>query len=484
MRRPKTVCSVSCQHLYQRTDIVKQKSREKSKKTLLLRYGVDHNSKLGGFLDKRKNSNLQKYGVEHYTNRDKAKQTKLDRHGDENYNNKSKIKETMLSKYGVSAFSQSPLFKTKLIEKYGVEHPLHTPKNKQRMYSKVISRLTNIIPLFNENDYDGVHAKMYPFKCNTCKTQFEAALDDGKIPICRSCNPLTKTKSKCEYEIIDWLNSIYNGTIIHGDKTVLLGKELDIYLPDKKLAIEINGLYYHSEISGKKNKHYHLNKTKHCNRLGITLIHVLDIEWSNKQDIVKSIIYNKVTGGGVRHIHGRICTIQELTPAVCNEFLNRNHIQREDTSSVRIGLFYGEELVSVLTFGKNRFNKETDWEMYRYCIVLGANVRGGLEKMFKYFVKKYEPNGILSFADRRYFTGESYGRVGFKLVSITPPNYHYFKVNNHTTIFSSRNRFQKHKLSKLLENVDPNLTEWQNMQLNGYDRIWDCGNTKWVWYKQ
>jgi len=481
-RKPRVVCGRTCQHKYQTTEAVIQSSRSKIRQTLLAKYGVDHNSKVDGFLEKRKLTNLKKYGVEHFTNRDKAKRTLLERYGSTNFNNTKQAQETMRKRYGVTTFSQSPLFKEKLLKRYGVNHPLQTPKNRRRMYQKVIAKLKDVTPKFDFNDYTGVYTKVYDFECNHCHSTFQSSLDDGRIPICRTCHPITRTKSKCEYEIIEWIKTFYDGEIIHGDKSVLMGKELDIYLPSKQLAIEVNGLYYHGEISGNKNKQYHLTKTKQCSRNGISLVHVLDIEWIHKQEIVKSILSNKILPEDTRHLHGRKCTVKDISAEVSNNFLYNNHIQGEDNSSVRIGLFYKDELVSVLTFGKNRFNKETEWEMYRFCNKVNTNVRGGLEKMFSYFVKMYQPSGILSFSDRRYFTGQTYSKIGFTLVHITPPNYHYFKANDHTTIFASRNRFQKHKLKKILEVYDDKLTEWQNMQLNGYDRIWDCGSTKWIWY--
>lgn len=481
-RKNRVVCSRECANKFQVTDEVLAAKKQKMQESLMQKYGVTHNSQIDGFSDKRRLTISERYGDPNYTNKEKAKQTLLEKYGDVRYNNKEKTKETMQKKYGVSAFSQSPLFKQRLKEKYGVDHPLHTPKNKESLYKKVISKLKEITPLFSFDDYTGVKLDTkYPFQCNHCKSEFESGLDDGRIPICRVCNPVAKSKSKCEFEIIEWLSTVYSGEILHGDREVLHGKEIDILLPDVKLGIELNGLYFHGEISGGKTRKYHLNKTKKCAQKGITLVHILDIEWINKKEIVKSILLNKLDSQKLRTIHGRKCTIKEIPAGFSNEFLNENHIQGEDKSSVRIGLFFEDELVSLITFGKNRFNSETEWEMYRFCIKRETNVRGALEKMFSYFVKSYSPKGILTFSDRRFFDGSSYSRLGFKLASITPPNYHYFKVNNHKTVFSSRNKFQKHKLKKLLETYDPQLTEWQNMQLNGYDRIWDCGNTKWIW---
>lgn len=481
-RKNRIVCSRECANKFQVTPEVLEIKKQKTQESLMQKYGVSHNSQIDGFRDKVKETKMERYGDPNYTNKQKAMETLIHRYGDPTYNNKQKTKETMQQKYGVDAFSQSSLFKQKLEEKYGVSHPMLIPKNKENSFRKVISRLTEVTPLFNFDEYTGVKmGAKYIFQCNHCKTEFESGLDDGRIPICRVCNPVDTSKSKCEFEIIEWLSTVYSEEIIHGDKTILHGKEIDILLPDAKLGIELNGLYYHGEITGGKTRKYHLNKTKKCAEQGITLVHILDIEWINKKEIVKSILLNKLQSQKLRTIHGRKCTLKEIPASISNEFLNQNHIQGEDKSSVRIGLFLEDELVSLITFGKNRFNSETEWEMYRFCIKRGTNVRGALEKMFTYFVKTHTPKGVLTFSDRRFFDGNSYNRLGFKLVAITPPNYHYFKINNHKTIFASRNKFQKHKLKKLLETYDPQLSEWQNMQLNGYDRIWDCGNTKWIW---
>ena len=70
--------------------------------------------------------------------------------------------------------------------------------------------------------------------------------------------------------------------------------------------------------------------------------------------------------------------------------------------------------------------------------------------------------------------------LGFIFKGVTSSNYHYFN-NNDTMSLYSRMKFQKHKLSNLLESFDVKLTEWENMTNNGYNRIWDCGQTRWEW---
>jgi hypothetical protein len=94
----------------------------------------------------------------------------------------------------------------------------------------------------------------------------------------------------------------------------------------------------------------------------------------------------------------------------------------------------------------------------------------------------YDVKSIVTYSDKRLFTGKLYENLGMTFVNNTPPGYHYFHKNDGTPI--ERTHFQKHKLKEKLEKFDSQLTEWENMQLNGYDRIWDCGHLKYMWIKQ
>ena len=146
-----------------------------------------------------------------------------------------------------------------------------------------------------------------------------------------------------------------------------------------------------------------------------------------------------------------------------------------------MGLYYNNELVSVMTFVKSRFDKKYQYELSRYCNRLYTTVIGGASKLFKHFINNYEVYSIVTYSDKRFFDGKLYENIGMTFVNDTPPNFYYFNKNK---IPMSRMKFQKHKLPKLLENFDPSLSEWKNMQMNGFDRIWDCGNLKYEWIKK
>ena len=256
------------------------------------------------------------------------------------------------------------------------------------------------------------------------------------------------------------------------DRTFIKPLELDILIKSKKLAIEYNGLYHHSSNgSSPKDKKYHLTKTELVEQKGYQLLQIFS---SDNIDIWKSLINNKL--GLNKRIFARKCIIKEVKPEETRKFLEENHLQGDCNSKIRLGLYYEENLVSLMTFGKSRYNKNIDYELIRFCSLKGYNVVGGASKLLSHFRKQYS-GSIISYANRRWSNGDLYRKLGFKEIGQTPPNYFYF--NNDFEIHS-RIAFQKHKLKDKLMNFDPDLTEEQNMFNNGYNKIYDCGNKVFV----
>jgi hypothetical protein len=167
------------------------------------------------------------------------------------------------------------------------------------------------------------------------------------------------------------------------------GKELDFYFPDHNLAIEINGLYWHSEISGGKDRKYHYNKWKECDDLGITLLSIQEDEFNeNKQFWFNKILY--MTGNmKPTKIHARKCEIRELDNVT--KFLNEHHLQGSCASSYKFGLFYDDNLVSVMTFSNTRNNDIGIIELSRFCNHSGYLVSGGASKLLITFCKEIWP---------------------------------------------------------------------------------------------
>ncbi len=477
-RKKQKYCSKKCSNA---DPSVKLKIKKSQKKTYNEKYGCDHPMKTDGVKSKFKKSILEKYGVDHYAKTDEYKE---------------KVKTTCIKRYGVDSYSKTESCKEKTkitnIEKYGVTNPMLNEdisnKVKKSLKGKYFENFLKkccskqITFLGDISDYTNNHWKnKYKFKCDKCNIIFHSDVFNFDHLYCEKCDPILK--NKYESEIYDFLIKETNNKfdIKRRDRTVLFGKELDFYIPELKIAFEFNGLYWHSENSKKINKKYHLNKTNICSIHGIRLIHIFENEWNYKKDIVKSIIRNILNNHDER-IYARKCIVEKISISQKNEFLNENHIQGEDRSSIKLGLFYNKNLVSVMTFRKtSRFDKNVEWELMRFVNKMNTIVVGGASKIFKHFIKNYNPNDIVSYSDKRYFTGCIYNTLNFNFVKNTSPNYYY--VSKNYKDLKNRMSFQKHKLKNILETFDPSMTEWQNMQLNGYDRIWDCGNSKWIWIK-
>lgn len=322
--------------------------------------------------------------------------------------------------------------------------------------------------------YNG-HDDIVKIQCAKCGTTFNKLFHSGSLfgdKICPKCYNVSG-KSRFEYEIKEFLEK--NGfKVIHGHRIYLDKlhyKELDIYVPDKNLAIEFNGLYYHQDNG--TNKNYHLNKTKLCESKNIQLIHVFENEWLYKKEMVKSIILAKL-GKFDDRIYARKCEIGEIDAKTKTKFLNDNHIQGNDVSKIRLGLFHNSELISIMTFGRRKIGGKSHFELIRFCNKLNTQVIGGASKLFKHFMSNYEFENIVSFADRRFSNGNLYKTLKFDFKHYSTLNYWYFKDEN--KILFHRVNFQKHKLKDKLKTFDENLSEWENMKNNGWSRIWDCGN--------
>lgn len=292
----------------------------------------------------------------------------------------------------------------------------------------------------------------------------------------RGCPKCAFINSKFEKNIqkfLDFYNIKYDNNVRN-----LITKEIDIFIKDKNIGIECNGIYWHSENQG-KDKNYHLNKLIECQNLNIRLIQILENEIINKPKIVFNRLKN-ILGLIKYKIYARKCEIKEIDNKLKNKFLEKYHIQGKDNSSIKLGLFYKNRLISIMTFCKLRKclgqkNKENHYELSRFCCINNFSIVGGASKLLSYFEKQYKPKYIISYADRRWSIGNLYYKLGFKFSHNSCPNYWYFKTSNIKKI-KHRFNFRKNILSKKLEKFDKNLTEWENMKNNGWNRIWDCGN--------
>lgn len=485
-------CSIACQS---KSEEVKNKRRDtllknynvefplqsieiqkKYKKTCLKKYGYDNVSKIESIKKKKEETCLKNYGF-----RFPLKSPLI----------REKIKKTVLDKYNVTNINKLDCIKEKkkktYLKKFGVDNPLKldlicskvSNQNRLNCFQSLLegSRLeNNYDPLFDETKYIGVKKTKYSWVCRKCGNVFVDHIDNGHIPKCPTCYPKEYGTSKFEKEVSQFCKQYYPN-LIENTTNVLDGKELDIYIPEINLAIECNGIWWHSELKG-IGSFYHLDKTLKCKEKGIQLIHIFENEWVNKKDIVKSMLLSKM-GKITNKVYARKCDLQDISSQhqFVRDFLDENHLQGGYVRfSKAVGLFYNNELIFVIAYGKSRFNKNYRIELLRVCSKKNMLVVGGLSKLLKFISKSGD--SIISYCDRRFSNGEGYINAGFKFLRETSPNYFYFKGGefDHFDILYSRIHFQKHKLKEQLEIFDPKLTEWQNMQKNGWNRIWDCGN--------
>lgn len=318
------------------------------------------------------------------------------------------------------------------------------------------------------------------FECVACGHVQSRWLKNGRLANlasmrCEKCEP--SSLSSYEFELVDLIEKLgfepvqtfplENTRTKHGVKTI------DVYIPEKQLGIEINGVYWHSDLY--KGPNDHLIKTREAKEAGINLLQITDIDWLRSREICESMIKAKL-GCLDRRVYARKCILSELSARDYRAFCEANHIQGYAPASVRYGLHDETgSLVAAIGFSKSRYFKDDEtFELVRYCTSLDTSVVGGFSRLLKQF-----DHNVISYCNLSYSDGNVYEKTGFEFVRTTKPNYWYF--NRNKMCLYSRQKFQKHMLPKrkeegLLSNLDMNLTEGENMSNNGYLKYYDCGN--------
>lgn len=295
-------------------------------------------------------------------------------------------------------------------------------------------------------------------------------------PIRTSNSYARKFVNRSSYELIicGWLDE-WGIDYRTSDRSILCGRELDIVVDSRKLAIEVNGVVFHSEQWG-KDRNYHVDKTNDAVKLGYSLIHVWEDEIVQRPAIVKSIIASKL-GRLSNRVFARNTQIVSLDKNQKRAFLDANHIQGNDTSTINYGLVCGDKIVALMTFRVPRFNHEAMWELVRYCNLLDSTVVGGFSKLLKHF-RSIHAGSIVSYSDNGRSRGDVYQRNGFVLLSDNPAGYYYVQRNNIAR--HHRASFTKKKLLSKLGIDDETLTETQLAEIARLLRVWDSGSKTWI----
>lgn len=294
----------------------------------------------------------------------------------------------------------------------------------------------------------------------------------------KGCPMCANNLSKAENSIYEFLcKYIDKEKIIRRDRSVLDGLELDIFIPSMSIAIEYNGLRWHSE-EFITDKNYHLNKLKKCNEKGVKLIQIFEDEWIEHKEIVLDKLKHILGFDYSGKVYARKCKIKKIDKHVGHDFLDKNHIQGSVGSTVFLGAFYDDELIAVMSFT----NEGNDcWNLTRFATDNSKRCVGVGGKLFKFFLREYNPKYVKSFADRRWTLSEEnnlYTNIGFKFVGTLSPDYRYVNKQKREHKFNYRKQILSKKYGLPLT-----MTETEMAAQLGIHRIWDCGLYKFEWKK-
>lgn len=431
------------------------------------------------------------------------KQTMVKNHGVEHAMQsasvKEKFKKTLKTKYGSENLNRA--FSTKRmrtnLQRYGVQHPLQSVDIRQKTHDSFQNNwgYSNPFDRINSPEHrsEYQHIAQQTFEKNNPhlydyelirevlqQNSYSRASEIlGLYPSHlrnvaqrQGWTDLLPKKSSYEQLLARWLqqnNIIYR----QNSRSIIPPQELDFFMPEHDLAIEINGLRWHGEKFGGKNLHYHADKTQSCNDIGIRLIQIFEDEFINHQQTVFSVIGAALGIPKSTVIRARECTISHISAKQARDFCETHHLQGYTSCTTKLGLFHNSCLVCVMTFKQH---KDSVWELSRYCVSPDIAVVGGAARLFSCFLKTHEFSHIYTYSDCRYFSGNVYRTLGFAYEHTTKPGYWYFRDNRQRM---HRLNFTKKRL--VSQGHDSALTEWQIMQNLGYDRIWDCGHSKWIY---
>jgi hypothetical protein len=445
------------------------KSKEKRKQTFEERYG---GSLMGSpiIAEKIKKTNLEKYGVENPYSIPEIHQKSLDYLKNKGKIARERIIKENLEKYGTETPTRIQKLNKTCQEKYGIDNPFQLQKVVQNTINRNIENhniklknfcLNNNLSVLNHDE------KTIKVKCNSCGEEFELIRSPfytfWLYDRCNKCYPKVAGKSIEEKELLNWIKSIYSGLIIENSRQIIPPKEIDIYIPEFKLGIEYNGIYWHT---GDRKRHR--EKWELAQKKDIDLIQIWSSEWRDSKAIIQSIIKNRL--GKSIPIFARKCEIKEISIKEARIFAETYHLQGF-YPGIYIGLYYNGELVDMSIFCKSRFGNKSDWELTRHCIKEGMRVIGGLSREISFFKKLGNNGSIIDYCDMRLFNGR--GHWGFKEIGITPPDMQYSDYNN----IIPRGRFQKWRMKNINGfKFDENLTQRQNLLNNGMDFIYGVGH--------
>lgn len=441
------------------------------------KWGVANPMQKSEFKANQKQVVLEKYGVDNPSKSEEIKRKKIETcrsthgvdHPMQSEDVRSKSQVTLLKTRGVRNISQDPSIK---------EDKLATLRDgRWEVFTEQLA-LKHLKPLFSREEYMAGGALKY--LCDKCGKTFEFSIGRLQNIYC----PDHYFQSDCEFQVFEFLQGL--GVTVQPNRRINVTGELvedfaqthyevDLLLPDLKIGIEIDGIYWHSDVF--KHKNYHLEKTEFFAKHGIRLIHIFDCEWLYHRHKVEAFLKN-ITQRAPIKLRAEDCALERVKRSPLFEL---HHMQGDCGAPYTYALTNNGQHVAAASFGKPRFNSEYDWELLRLVTHPDFMIYGGFARLLKIFKQDVMTQGqkLITYCDRRFFTGQVYLNNGFKLTHTSAPGYyyvHYGQNNRDISDLMHRVNFQKHKLEKILRVFNPELTEYENMRANYYYRVWDCGN--------
>jgi very-short-patch-repair endonuclease len=415
--------------------------------------------------------------------RERVKATNITRYGlpfaTQSQDVKGRTRATNMSLYGVpctlNSDTNTTLKKATWLAKYGAENPGQATGPKSKTQAKLrAAKAAEKAKRIQELKGKGVSAQFdtwegaavnYSWKHDACGTIFSHHFRGNIIPRCPKCAPRnTSVEERAIWELLSSLGVKYTTN----DRTVISPLELDVFIDTHKLAIEINGAYWHHDKGSLRPL---IDKTRAAASSGVQLLHFWAHEINENMGAVSSIILAKL--GLHTRQYARKLRIKQVSAADAAAFLRAHHLAGYARAKLHLALTDKTDIAAVASFSPNRFQKNGTWELVRFASE--GLVVGGLSRLISEFQRRVTAT-LISFADARYSTGAAYKTVGFKEEGLTKPNYFYIKGSSRL----HRQQAMKHKLPSFLSVFDAGLTEYENMSNNGWLRCSDCGSYKFI----
>jgi hypothetical protein len=487
--------------------------QEKITQTMVERYGVPHPLQNDALKGKVKETNIHRYGVENPAQNDKVR---------------AKVRAKVLKKYGVPCVLQSTLVREKIKKtcdrKYGSPAPLGNSVIREKLKATNRQRYgTDYVgssPQIQEKIVTTKRLRTFGERAEEIQAPdfWKAEYVDGKKSIVQIASELGLTNSYVgkllhkyaptieirpgdwisaqEVEILNFLKKVYEGPIQQQVWLTNLKKQdpevrrfsLDLYLPELNLAIEHNGLYWHSNLAPHIYPRYHLDKTEACEFLGIRLIHIWEDDWRDKRPLMEAKLKYLLGVSTAERLHARKLSVTVPTNRQKKAFYNAYHIKGNGAGSVTYALVQDSLIVAMITFKLVTKRDKSQWDLNRFAVHSSYQIPGAFTKLLAHFIRTNQWTSIITYADRDWATGKVYEQAGFKRDlknPTTPPAFCGVELRKGMNKRISRRAYTHPRLKqKLAEAYDSKKSQLQLMAQAQIPVIYNCGNYKFVLYNQ